>query len=269
MDPLRSVVTYGPHPSQVVEFTVPPVPAGAPLRSPPAVILIHGGFWQAGYDLRLEDAIAGDLVGRGFVVANIDYRAVGDGGGVAQTFADVATAVDTVAGWLRDRYPAGPVVIVGHSAGGHLALWAAARHRLPPDAVGADPRLRPTAVVSQAGVTDLDLAHRLGLGNSAVAGLLGVATDADLDVDLLTRTSPIALVPIDTPTLLVTGDRDDRVPATMSERYQQRADAAGDPATLVIVPGDDHFAHLDPESRAWRATIGWITALVAAADDGP
>ncbi|MFV0258894.1 MAG: alpha/beta hydrolase family protein [Acidimicrobiales bacterium] len=268
MDPIRSGVTYGPHPSQVVEFTVPCDPTGAASPSRTTVILIHGGFWQAGYDLRLEDAVVEDLVGRGFVVANLDYRAMGDGGGWPQTFADVAQAIDTVADWRRDRNLSGPVVIVGHSAGGHLALWAAARHQLPSGAIGADPRLRPTAVVSQAGVTDLDLAHRLGLGRSAVAGLLGVAAGADLDIDLLTVTSPLALVPLGVPTLLVTGDRDDRVPPTLSERYQQRAEAVGDPATLLVVPGDDHFAHLDPTSRSWVATAGWITAVADTATPG-
>jgi acetyl esterase/lipase len=151
------------------------------------------------------------------------------------------------------------VAVVGHSAGGHLALWAAARHLLPADAAGAGPLVRPVAAVSQAGVNDLVAAHRDGLGGGAVAAFLGTG-DGPLPDDVVAVTSPAALLPTGVPTLLVTGDRDDLVPDAQSREHADRARAAGDPVDLEVVAGEGHFEHLDPTSGVWSVTRGWLDA---------
>lgn len=246
---------YGELAIQVAELQLPADPGGAPV-----VVLVHGGFWSSEYDRSLEDDVAADLVAAGYAVWNLDYRSVGDGGGFPSTFDDVAAGVDLLAsvapehGLDLDR-----VAVVGHSAGGQLALWAAARHRLPAGAPGADPVLRPAAAVSQAGVNDLVAAHADRLGSGAVAAFLGTG-EGPLPDDVVAVTSPAALVPTGVPTLVVTGDQDDRVPASQSERYAQDARAAGDDVTLEVVAGEGHFEHLDPASGVWAVTRGWLDA---------
>jgi dipeptidyl aminopeptidase/acylaminoacyl peptidase len=132
-------------------------------------------------------------------------------------------------------------VTIGHSAGGHLALWAAAQD------------LGVTHAVSQAGVCDLDEAIRLRLSRNAARGLVG-----DGETALL---SPAALVPLGVPQLLVHGERDDVVPAAMSVAYAERARAAGDAVETAILPGVGHFEHLDPRSSAWHAVRDWLARL--------
>lgn len=232
------------------------------------VVTIHGGFWSCDYDRSLEEPVVADLVAAGYAVWNLDYRSVGNGGGWPATFHDVAVGLDALLGACRKHgLPSGRVALVGHSAGGHLALWGAARHRLPEGAPGATAgtmpgrSLRPVAVVSQAGVNDLVTAHRDHLGEDAVAALLDVEADTDLTADFAGRhrvTSPVELVPTGVPTLLVTGDADDRVPPSQSVQYAGHAQAAGDQADLVVVAGEGHFEHLDPASQVWARTREWL-----------
>lgn len=246
---------YGDDEIQVADLLLPADPAGAPV-----VVLVHGGFWSSAYDRSLEVDVAADLVAAGYAVWNLDYRSVGNGGGFPTTFDDVAAGVDLLAEVGPDRgLDLDRVAAVGHSAGGHLALWAAARHRLPAGAAGADPVLRPSAAVSQAGVNDLVTAHADGLGSGAVAAFLGTG-GGPLPDDVVAVTSPAALVPTGVPTLVVTGDRDDRVPASQSERYAEAARAEGDDVTLEVVAGEGHFEHLDPASGVWAVTRGWLDA---------
>jgi len=142
----------------------------------PVAVLIHGGFWRDRYDLTLMDALAEDLASRGWAAWNIEYRRLGgvSGGGWPTTFGDVAAAIDHLAE-IRTDFPLdlARVVAIGHSAGGHLATWAAARHRLPEGSPGGYPRVRVTAAVSQAGVVDLELAWDLRLSDGVVADFLG------------------------------------------------------------------------------------------------
>ena len=245
---------YGDAAIQVADLYLPAEPQGAAV-----VVLVHGGFWYSDYDRSLEVDVAADLVAAGYAVWNLDYRSIGNGGGFPTTFEDVAAGCDA----LVDA-AAGPgldldrVALVGHSAGGHLALWAAGRSRLPADAPGASPRLRPAAVVSQAGVADLALSHELHLGGDAAAAFLGEPADRPLPADLLARTSPAAMLPLGVPTLMVTGDADDKVPARVSEEYAAAAEAAGDDVVLEVVPGEGHFEHLDPASEVWRRTRAYL-----------
>lgn len=249
---------YGDADAQVADLRLP-----AERTTDGVVVLVHGGYWQAGYDRSLEDAVAADLVGRGVPVWNLDYRAVGDGGSWPETFLDVAAGIDL----LAQVAPAhdldlARVVLVGHSAGGALALWAAARAQLPGDAPGAGPAVVPVAVVTQAGVNDLVAGARDGLGGGAVQALLGVWPDDDPD-GVYALASPAALVPLGVPTLVVTGEADDVVPPFQSTSYAETARTAGDDVTLEVVPGEGHFEHLDPDSRVWSLARSFLTEHLA------
>jgi acetyl esterase/lipase len=219
---------YGDDPSQVVELTLP---GGSPRG---VVVVVHGGFWKAAYDLSLGRPLAADLVDRGWAALNIEYRRVGIGGGVPSTLDDVRAAIATLDGRGLDS---GPVVTLGHSAGGHLATWAG--HAVQ----------TVTHVISQAGVLDLVAADREGLGGGAVAAFLGhPAGPGDAEVD------PRQQLPLDVPVWCVHATDDDTVPVSQSREYVAAATAAGARAELVEVAGD-HFVVIDPTSEAWRLTL--------------
>ncbi|HEX5087266.1 MAG TPA: alpha/beta hydrolase [Nocardioides sp.] len=226
-------IRYGDDPSQLVELTVPEG------RVRGVVVVIHGGFWKAAYDLSLGRPLAADLAGRGWAALNIEYRRVGPagsggGGGVPATTDDVRAAVATLDATGLDL---STVVALGHSAGGHLAAWAG-------HAVGS-----VTHVVAQAGVLDLVAAEREGLGGGAVRAFLGhPAGPADADVD------PRRQVPLDVPVWCVHARDDDTVPFSQSEEYVAAAVAAGATAELVEVPGG-HYEVIDATTEAWRRIV--------------
>ncbi len=220
-------------------------------------MLIHGGFWRARYDLRLEDRLVADLAARGWAAWNLEYRRLGwrSRGGWPATFEDVAAGIDLL-GRLEESLDLARVITIGHSAGGHLALWAAARRGLPAAAPGGDPRIRLAGAVSQAGVIDLREAARLGLSRRAVESLLGgspIKLPARYDL-----ASPIERLPLGVPQLVVHGDADDVVPISIARGYAERAAAAGDPCELVEPAGVGHDEHLDPDSDAWHAVTAWL-----------
>jgi acetyl esterase/lipase len=251
---------YGDAPAQVCELHLP---GGTPRA---VAVLVHGGFWRARYDRSQEHEIAADLVQRGWAVWNIDYRGVGEGvssgGGWPGTFEDVAAAVDLLASVpdLPVDLPIDRLAVVGHSAGGQLALWIAGRHRLPPGAPGAEPRVRPVAAVVQAGVVDLVAAALEGVGNGAVVDVLGATPDADPGRYALT--SPVALVPLGIPVLVITGDEDESVPWQLSASWAAAARAAGDDVTLHVQPGEGHMGHVDPASRVWAVARAFLSDRV-------
>jgi acetyl esterase/lipase len=223
----------------------------------PVAVLIHGGYWRARYDLRLQDRLVPDLAGRGCAVWNLEYRRLGwrSRGGWPATFEDVAAGIDHL-GRLDAPLDLARVVVIGHSAGGQLALWAAARRGLPAGAPGAEPAVRPTAAVAQAGLVDLREAARLDLPRGAARSLLGGPPGKlPRRYDMA---SPIERLPLGVPQLLVHGDADDSVPVELSRRYAERAREAGDPCALVELPGCGHFEHLDPSSHAWRVVTDWL-----------
>ena len=251
--------SYGP---EALQFGELHLPAGTgPF---PTAILIHGGFWHIPYDYTLMTGLARDLAARGIAAWNIEYRRVGDaGGGWPNTLLDVARA----AAFLRalPQIDQRRVVAIGHSAGGQLALWLAGYARLAgrhmDDDVQFDVPVTPLAgVISQAGVNDLAMSWRLNLGKGAASDLLGGGFH-----EMLQRyavASPAALLPLNVPQVMIHGTADDRVPFEVSQAYTRAAQAAGDRATLITLPGVDHFALIDPTSAAWATTVEALRRLL-------
>ncbi|MFN2562723.1 MAG: alpha/beta hydrolase family protein [Jatrophihabitans sp.] len=176
----------------------------------------------------------------------MEYRRVGSGGGWPATLDDVAAAIDHLAELEVDR---APLVAIGHSAGGHLATWAAGRGALPADAPGGTPKIAVTGVVSQAGVIDLTVAARTGVGGTAVPDLLGGTPEQVPDRYRIA--DPIGQVPLRAPVLCVHSRADDTVPFAQSTAYVAAAKRAGGAAELHAVPGD-HFAVIDVKAPAWN-----------------
>ena len=231
---------YGDDPSQ---YGVLYLPRGEPRG---VVVVIHGGFWLSDYDLSYGESLATALADDGWVAWNLEYRRVGNGGGDPQTFDDVAAGIDHLATLdLPVTLADVPLVALGHSAGGHLAVWAASRGRFDRWSGGVD----LTHVISQSGVLDLRSGDKDNLGGGAVRGLLGHApTDADDPLD------PIRQVPLEAPVWCVHGRSDDIVPPSQSRDYVTAARAAGATATLVEVAGD-HFAVIDTTTPAWKRQL--------------
>lgn len=252
-------LAYGRETMQFGELHLPGTPGPFPI-----VILIHGGFWRVPYSYSLMTSLAEDLAKRGIASWNIEYRRVGDAnGGWPTTLLDVAMAADYLqiiaSGYSLDLQR---IVSLGHSAGGHLALWLAARPRIARESVLANTStpLALTGVISQAGVADLEMAWRLNLGSGAAQELLGGSFN---DVpERYAATSPAALLPLGIPQVLVHGTEDDRVPFVVSEVYAQAARAAGDPVTLVALEGADHFVLINTHSDAWSRTVEALQQLL-------
>lgn len=258
-------------------FTYSSVPTGfADLRLPPGVgphptaIVIHGGFWRAHYGLDLMDPLCDDLAARGIATWNIEYRRVGEpGGGWPGTLHDVASAAEK----LREIAPARAldltrVVTLGHSAGGHLALWLAARRRLPVGALGTGDAATLTGpgtlplvgAISQAGVADLTAGWQHGLSNGAVSDFLGGGADAVPERYAIA--DPALSLPLGVPQVLIHGLQDDNVPLIISELYLAAATRAGDDVRLCAIPDADHMTMIDPFTPAWAAIVEELRQLL-------
>ncbi|WP_246116035.1 alpha/beta hydrolase family protein [Trebonia kvetii] len=247
----RVVHRYGADPSQFGELSLPD---GKPLGT---VVVIHGGFWRARYDLSLGRPLAADLAGRGYAAWNLEYRRALAGGGWPGTFEDVAAGIDLLASLPVDT---GRVVVVGHSAGGHLAAWAVGRGKLPAGAPGANPKVAVTGVVSQAGVLALADCARQRVGDTAALDLMGGGPD-EMPAEYRLA-DPIAAVPPSAPVLCLHSRGDDNVPYSYSERYVAAATAAGGQARLIELRGD-HFTLIDPATPDWAAVIAALPGLLA------
>jgi acetyl esterase/lipase len=237
---------YGDHPDQVGELRLP---AGSASPAPVAVLL-HGGFWRSIWALDLMDALATDLLGRGFAIWNVEYRRP-DRHDWQATVDDVAAAISVL-----PKLAAGTpldidrTVLIGHSAGAQLAFQAAA-NSVPGVAVAA----RIVLAVSLAGVLDLVEADRRWLSSGATSAALGGRAD-DIP-QVYEAASPLAQVPLGVPQLIVVGTGDSLDFVDMSRRYAEAAAAAGDDVTLIEQPGD-HFDVIDPRSPIWRATAAHL-----------
>ena len=231
-------VAYGPAASQFGELYLPQR-SGSEAKSA-VVVLIHGGFWSATYGLDLMRPLAVDLVTRGYAVWNVEYRRVGEeGGGYPATLDDVGLAIDDLA-TLADRYSLDltRVALVGHSAGGHLALWAAGR---------SVQVVTASVAVGLGPVLDLEGGARAGLGGGAIVALLGGTPDEQ--PARFRAATPTA--DGKTPLVVVRGSADSIVPA----RFTLPAKGSGN-IKVIDIEGEDHFDLIDPTSASWAAVIG-------------
>ncbi len=261
-------LAYGPEYLQFGELYLPERAGPHPV-----IPLIHGGYWRARYDLTLMHGLAEDLARRGYAAWNIEYRRVGDtGGGWPGTFHDVARSVD----YLRVLAPhyqldLQRVVPIGHSAGGHLAFWLAARPRIEADSPVAGSSIAPregeqpiplplAGAISLAGVLNLETAWRLHLSNDAVVELLEETFPEA--PERYAAASPAAMLPLGVPQVLIHGTRDMAVPIEISRDYATKAQSLGDPVTYLELEGIDHFDVIDPRSTAWEKTVDALEALL-------
>jgi acetyl esterase/lipase len=203
-----------------------------------------------------------DLAAHGLAAWSVEYRRVGGGGGGwPETFHDLAACIDLLAD-LDAPLDLECVVSVGHSAGGQLALWAAARPTLPADAPGGAPRVRIAAAVSQAGVLDLTLAAGLMPSSTPTRALLG---DPVRNYERYVLASPRERLPLGVPQLVLHGDRDDTVSMRIATSYAAAARSAGDPCELLVLTHTGHFEHIDPGTEAWHVARDWLLAHTSAA----
>src|SRR5205085_1035305 len=250
-----ATIDYGPAQMQKVDLWLP---AG---KGPhPTVLMVHGGCWQTEIaDRRIMNWIADDLRTRGIAVWNIDYRGVDrDGGGYPGTFLDAAAAADALkANAAKYRLDVSRLVAVGHSAGGHLALWLAGRNRLPADSRlrTGDP-IRIAEVISLGGLPDLEEAARppgSGCGTEVIDKLVGPPTLSSRDV--YADTSVPRLAPLGVRQVLVNGENDRIIPVPYADGYAAQMRAKGDKVDVRMVPRTGHVELIAPETEAWRATV--------------
>lgn len=233
--PLHTLA-YGPASDQAADLRMPTGTGPHPL-----CVLVHGGFWRHMWTRDVMEGPAVDLVRRGVATLNVEYRRVGAGGGWPVSLDDVVAAA--LAGIDQAGIDRQRVAIAGHSAGGHLALLAAA----------CLPGLRLAAALG--GVADMEAALEERLSEGAAAAFLAGAEPA--------HASPLRRLPLGVPLLVAHGREDDRVPVSQAQRFAAAAAAAGDRIELVVSDGG-HFEFLEASDPMWRAVAERIVAALVA-----
>jgi acetyl esterase/lipase len=250
-------VAYGAAPSQFAELFQP---AGdGPF---PVAVIIHGGCWTKEFGgITQMRNMAGDLAGQGIAVWNVEYRRYDEeGGGYPGMYHDIATAIDRLRLLAPEhKLDLSRLVLVGHSAGGHLAQWAAARARLPRSSplYVADPLPVPV-VISLGGLADLRNEQALikSSCDRDLAQLAGVASDARPDI--FSDTSPAEMLPVGVRTVLIHGELDTISPLRVGQDYARRAQEAGDAAEVVALPGGSHYDEVAASSPSWHIVSAHI-----------
>ncbi|MGI4860340.1 MAG: alpha/beta hydrolase family protein [Janthinobacterium lividum] len=263
--PPDRTLRYGGAPSQEVELFLPE--GSGPF---PVAVLLHGGCWNSRYQgLPQLHAIAAGFARQGIAVWNVEYRRVDEaGGGYPGTYRDIDAALDLLVRTAPDvGIDTRRVVAVGHSAGAQLALWAAARARLPagsPLTVRDFPRtpLRIPHVVSLGGLLDLQrdadaIRDACGLD---VAALTGPADAARPDV--YADTSPAAMLPTGVDVVTIDGARDGVAPPELARRFASRAAQAGDRVRTIVIPDAGHFDEVMPVAPVWPVLLATVRAAL-------
>jgi acetyl esterase/lipase len=231
------------------------------LSRPPVVCLLHGGFWRMPYGRDEFTAIAKDLAARSYAVWNIEYRRLGaTGGGWPGTLHDVALAIDHLATLVADgiELDLNRVIVAGHSAGGHLALWIVARNK--PANISSPVRVQPIAAAGLAAITDLARTFELNAGRGAVNEFLGGSPSQY--PDRYAAASPIELLPLGVRQLIIHSVKDETFPIVLSRSYATAAQASGDCVEFVELPDAGHMDFLDPGSKAHLTLCEWLAAQV-------
>ena len=235
------LLSFGDDPSQVGELHLPRGGSGPR----PVAVLLHGGYWQTRFGKLVCRPLARDLTRRGWAAWNLEYRRLGTGrgggGGWPMTFDDVARGIDHLASLDDARLDLDRVVVIGHSAGGQLALWAANRER---------PTVRVHGVVALAPVTDL---ARAGVHARSLLG--GAPEEVP---ERWAAADPMRSAPPSVPTLVVHPAADATVSSARSVAYVERCRALGRHVALVVPEGETHRDPIDPTSTSWRAAVQWL-----------
>jgi acetyl esterase/lipase len=242
-------ISYGAAPRQFGDLRVPR-PAAA---KHPVAIVLHGGFWRARFTLDYMGHLCAFLQRAGMATWNLEFRSIGDAGGAwPGTFDDAAAGASHLLR-IADEHnlDLARIVMVGHSAGGQLALWLASK--------------QPSrGCVSLGGVADLKRAWELGLGDGVVAELLG-GSPSEVP-ERYRAADPMQLLPLGVSQRLIHGRGDTIVPFEIAERYAEAAQAKGDDAKLIALDGG-HFEPVDPETAQWAAASAEILQMVAQPSD--
>lgn len=251
--PADQRIAYGKDEFQFGELRLPKGSAHKPY---PVAVIIHGGCWLAEYGLSYMSHLSADLAEAGVATWSIEYRRIGNaGGGWPGTFEDAARATDHLRELAR-TYPLDlkRVVAIGHSAGGHLALWLAARKKMPKGspAYSANP-LPLRGVVSLAGITDL---RKTGTACDKEAVRLMNGSDR------YNLASPIELLPLKVTSSIVQGNADPIIPTAMATEFVDAAKKKGDVAQLVLIEKAGHFELVDPQSFAWPMVMNEVLRLL-------
>lgn len=249
--PPDTTVSYGGLPEHVADVYLPA--SQDDVRT--LVLVVHGGFWRAEYDRVHVRPMCEALASAGYTVASIEFRRTGQpGGGWPGTFDDVARAVDIVPDLLSRTLATTlrRVVLLGHSAGGHLVTWAASRPSLPTTSPWYRADAGADLAVDLAGVCDLRLADALELDDHATRELLGGGPD---DVpDRFMAADPAVLTPA-VPVVVVHGTEDQKVPIAVSRSFLKAMADAGADVRVVELAGVEHFGLIDPKSTAWPSVL--------------
>lgn len=247
---------YGPAEDQIADLRLPDGPGPYPVA-----VLIHGGFWRDHWMRDSTEALAVDLARRGWASWNLEYHRVGSGGGWPATLEDVATGIDHLAIAAADHpLDLERVVAIGHSAGGHLALWSAVRPHLSDGIPDPTTQVRVAGVVALAAVSNLRAGYSDGIGRDAVEDFLRRSPSDG--PERYAAADPAQLLPLGIPQVVVHGALDDAVPVQMSRDYAAAASAAGDIVAYEELAETGHMELIDPDHDSWLRVAALLDDLV-------
>jgi acetyl esterase/lipase len=251
-------ISYGTDPHQFGQLRLPEMEGLFPV-----VIVIHGGCWLSQYDLHHVSPLATEITKMGYATWSLEYRRIGnDGGGWPGTFLDIADGIDHLRE-LEKEFPLDleRVVTIGHSAGGHLALWTASRHKIP--AKGELFRKNPLpirGVIALAAIGNLDLPDLQEICGGAIAKLMG-GTPAEVP-ERYAQGSPLELLPLGIPQIFIQGAKDPIVPMESVQYFCEAAEKSGDKVKLIILEEAGHFEVVMPTTFAWPEVQKAVKTLI-------